>query len=190
MSVSPAEDRVWTGPNILTMCRLFWSIALFVCIGQEWWVAGLVMFVIGAASDWLDGVWARATNQISAFGRVMDPLLDKVLICGAFVYLLPVASAGLMPWMVTLVIGRELLITGIRGFLEQQGKKFGADWSGKLKMILQCAFLLAVLIVLAVGETSWSQLLIQIQVVLMWAMLSMTLYSGLQYAWKAMRMLS
>jgi len=61
-----------------------------------------------------------------------------VMICGAFIYLLPLPESGLLPWMVTVVLAREFLITGIRGYLEQQGRKFGADQWGKWKMGTQC----------------------------------------------------
>ena len=191
MSVSPAEDRILTGPNVLTISRLFWAAALFACIATERWALGLLMFAIAAFSDWFDGVWARWTHQTSAFGRVMDPLIDKVMICGAFIYLLPLPESGLLPWMVTVVLAREFLITGIRGYLEQQGRKFGADQWGKWKMGTQCAYLLAVLLVQSLRDAPitasvWPALQVG-QVVLLWAMLALTIYSGVQYLWKAFR---
>src|SRR5262245_18233664 len=135
-------------PNLLSLARLPLAIVLFVCIVYQFWIVGLIAFVIACVTDWLDGWWARRYGPLSLIGRNLDPLTDKILICGAFIYLLPVPGAGLTPWMVTVVIGRELLVTGIRGMVEASGKKFGADWFGKLKMGLQCAWIITVLLVL------------------------------------------
>ena len=106
----------------------------------------LIVFVVAAVTDWLDGYLARRWNMGTALGRNLDPLVDKVLICGAFIFLLPVGDqrAWLLPWMVTVVVLRELVITGLRSFMETAGAKFGADWLGKLKMGLQCAALIAI----------------------------------------------
>src|SRR5437660_2825027 len=143
-------------PNGLSASRLFLAAGLFVCVSAAAWWTGLAILVVAAVTDWLDGYLARRYNQTSSFGRVLDPLTDKVLICGAFIFLLPVRDAGLEPWMVTVVVARELLITGLRGFLEQRGAVFGADWLGKLKMVRQCADLIAIL--LALGLPEWRSL--------------------------------
>ncbi|VTR97525.1 CDP-alcohol phosphatidyltransferase family protein [Tuwongella immobilis] len=189
------DPGIWTGPNILTLSRLFWAIVLFVCIAYEWWFAGLIVFGIAALSDWLDGVWARRANLVSSFGRNMDPLIDKVLICGAFIYLIPIPDAQIAPWMVAVVVGRELLITGIRGIVEQAGIAFGADRYGKWKMILQCVMLIVFLSVQTFRlEWGWSEIggtLHQwLYIPLVWATIGMTLFSGLQYLWKATVLLS
>src|SRR5438105_538785 len=135
-------------PNQLTAARLVLSVALFGCIAAAWWLVGLVVFVLAAVTDWLDGYLARRLGVAGAFGRQFDPLVDKVLVCGAFIFLLPVPHAGVEAWMVTVVVARELLITGLRGFVESQATRFGADWLGKVKMALQCAALIAILFVL------------------------------------------
>jgi CDP-diacylglycerol--glycerol-3-phosphate 3-phosphatidyltransferase len=182
---------IWTIPNILTLSRLPLSVALFACIAYEQWLGGLIVFGLAALTDWLDGLLARRWNQLSALGRSLDPLIDKVLTGGAFIYLMPVEGAYLLPWMVTVVIGRELLITGIRGIMETQGVKFGADSLGKIKMILQCAVLVATLAVLWLKGFELSMgartALEYIQFVLLYAMLLATIVSGLQYMVKAIR---
>src|SRR5262245_60409492 len=137
-------ESIWTIPNQLTLSRLPLSVLLFACIAQGWWFAAFLTFTLASITDALDGWWARKFNLTSAFGRTFDPLVDKVLVGGAFIYLIPVKEAGMLPWMVTVVIARELLVTGIRGYVEAMGKKFGADWFGKLKMILQCVALLVI----------------------------------------------
>jgi CDP-diacylglycerol---glycerol-3-phosphate 3-phosphatidyltransferase len=186
-------EKVWNVPNALTLSRLPLSVVLFICISYGWWFAALATFVVASLTDWIDGWWARKFNQMSAFGRTFDPLVDKVLVGGAFIYLMPVKEAGLMPWMVTVVIGRELLITGIRGYIEALGKKFGADWFGKLKMILQCVALIAILFVMALRGQSWAREWIEpletVQTAIVWAMLAATIGSGLQYCWKAAKLM-
>src|SRR5207253_8267437 len=116
----------------------------------------------------------------------------KILVCGAFIYLIPVATAGIDLWMVVVVVVRELLVTGIRGMVEAAGKKFGADWFGKLKMGLQCAVLLGVFLIESLRTPEPSDLvafLERAQLVLLWAMLVATVGSGVQYVVKAARLL-
>src|SRR5438105_4069149 len=143
-------------PNLLTASRLLLSIVLFVLIDLQWWLACLIVFAVAAITDWLDGYLARKQGLSSALGRVFDPLVDKVLICGAYIFLLgvPEDRAGLQPWMVTVVVARELIITGLRSFLENRNVSFGADWLGKLKMVLQCAALFAIFV--ALESWKWS----------------------------------
>jgi len=184
-------DRIWTIPNILTLSRLPLAVVLFAFIAKHWWLAGLIVFGIAALTDWLDGLLARRLNQQSAFGRSVDPLIDKVLTGGAFIYLMPVPGAELSEWMVTVVIGRELLITGVRGIMESRGVKFGADALGKIKMILQCVVLVAILAVLWLNTfpltSDTSRGLRVIQVALIYIMLVATVVSGVQYLVKAGR---
>jgi CDP-diacylglycerol--glycerol-3-phosphate 3-phosphatidyltransferase len=184
------RPSVYNLPNGLTLARLVLAVILFACIAWSCWLTGLVVFACAAVTDWLDGYLARKHGLASAFGRNFDPLVDKVLICGAFIFLLPVDGAGLAPWMVTVVVARELIITGLRSFVETQAASFGADWLGKLKMGLQCAALLAILFVLARADAGaapgpWGVL----QAGLTYAMLVATALSGLQYLWRAMLLL-
>jgi CDP-diacylglycerol--glycerol-3-phosphate 3-phosphatidyltransferase len=182
-------DRIWTIPNILTLSRLPLSVALFACIAYQCWLAGLIVFAVAALTDWLDGLLARRLNQMSAFGRSIDPLIDKVLTGGAFIYLMPVKDAELSEWMVTVVVGRELLITGIRGIMETRGVKFGADALGKIKMILQCVVLVAILAVLWLRTFELHPDIVRglriVQIAVIYAMLIATIVSGLQYLIKA-----
>ena len=173
-----------TLPNQLTFLRLVLSIVLFVLIGYGAWLWCLIVFAVAAFTDWLDGYLARKYGWGTTLGRNFDPLVDKVLICGAYIFLLPVPASGLAAWMVVVVVVRELVITGVRSFLEDQGVKFGADWLGKLKMVLQCAALIAMLVYLGLENTGWLWLMRDI---LLYAMLAATALSGLQYLWKFQR---
>src|SRR5436190_767812 len=193
MSAPAPSEPLLHVPNLLSFARIPLAVVLFACVVHEWWLAGLVVFLVACATDWLDGWWARKYGPLTLVGRNLDPLADKVLVCGAFIYLIPVTQAGILPWMVTVVVCRELLVTGIRGMVEAAGKKFGADWFGKLKMGLQCAVLIGVLLIewlkTLPGTADVVAVLGPVQVVLLWAMLAATVGSGLQYLVKAAKLL-
>ncbi len=192
MSV-PAPEPLLNVPNLLSFARVPLAVVLFACIVHELWLAGLVVFLVATATDWLDGWWARKYGPLTLVGRNLDPLADKVLVCGAFIYLIPVDRAGVLPWMVTVVVCRELIVTGIRGMVEAAGKKFGADWFGKLKMGLQCAVLIGALLIrwlaTLAGTSDALAVLEPVQLVLLWLMLAATIGSGVQYMVKAARLL-
>jgi CDP-diacylglycerol--glycerol-3-phosphate 3-phosphatidyltransferase len=188
-----AEPPVFNLPNQLTASRFVLALVLFVLIEWQSWKACLGVFVLASFTDWLDGYLARKQGLMSTLGRNLDPLVDKVLVCGAYIFLLPDGdSAGwLKPWMVTVVVARELVITGLRSFMENIGAKFGADWLGKIKMVLQCAALIAIFVALdAKGagspHVSWIE---PVRDVCLYAMLAVTLFSGLQYLWRAVALL-
>jgi CDP-diacylglycerol--glycerol-3-phosphate 3-phosphatidyltransferase len=193
MATATREPSVLNLPNQLTLSRLVLGVVLFALI--EWgralgdsaagvWIACIVVFAVAAATDWLDGYVARLQGLVTSLGRQLDPLVDKVVVCGAYIFLLPMETrTGLSAWMVTVVVGRELIITGVRNFLESGGARFGADWLGKVKMTLQCATLFAIFVVLALAEPS--ALLVWIRDILLYAMIAATVLSGVQYLWRA-----
>lgn len=134
-------------------------------------LAGAAIFIIAAVTDALDGRLARRWGVVSTFGRVMDPFADKVLVLGAFVMLAGPgftdvprlfveglshskavrfhSVSGVAPWMVVLILGRELLVTSLRGLVESRGGDFSATTSGKLKMVFQCVSAPAILLIVA-----------------------------------------
>ena len=191
-SPPPAHDPLLNVPNLLSLARIPLAVVVFVAVTQHAWLLALAAFVLACVTDWLDGWWARKYGPLTLVGRNLDPLADKILVCGAFIYLIPVRSAGIDPWMVVVVVIRELLVTGIRGMVEAAGKKFGADWFGKLKMGLQCAVLIGVFLIEYLRTPEPSDLLTfleRVQLVLLWAMLVATVGSGVQYVVKAARLL-
>lgn len=173
--------------NLLTLSRLVLAFVLFGLMALEMWTVSLGVFAVAAFTDWLDGYVARRQGLVSSLGRVLDPLVDKVLICGAFVFLLPLGTkeGWLLPWMVTVVIARELIISGLRDQLESMGAAFGADMLGKIKMTLQCAALIAIFVALeAQGRSGIGivpQELALIRDFLIWAMVLATVLSGANY---------
>jgi len=172
-------------PNLVTLSRLVLAVVMFVFIDQKQWSAALFILAVAAFTDWLDGWLARRMKLTSALGRILDPLVDKVWICGAYVFLLPIEGSGLAPWMTTLVIARELIITGLRSFLEGQGASFGADMLGKAKTTAQIAALVAIFAYL-----EWLDPYLAVtRNGLIVLMLALTAASGLQYLWKAFLLL-
>jgi CDP-diacylglycerol--glycerol-3-phosphate 3-phosphatidyltransferase len=176
-------------PNQLTAARFVLALVLFVLIDLGYWGWCLGVFAVAALTDWLDGYLARRQNLTSTLGRNLDPLVDKVLMCGAYIFLVPrgTTEGWLLPWMVTVVVGRELVITSLRSYLEMTGASFGADWLGKLKMGLQCAALAAIFV--ALGSKEWlpdrQHDFGVLRDGLIYAMLAATLLSGAQYLWRA-----
>jgi CDP-diacylglycerol--glycerol-3-phosphate 3-phosphatidyltransferase len=193
-TVTPHRPPVFNLPNQLTASRFVLGIVLFVLIGLESWLWCILVFAAAALTDWLDGYFARKQGLVSTLGRVLDPLVDKVLVGGAYIFLLPLGDrAGLAAWMVTLVMAREMVITGLRSFMENRGATFGADWLGKIKMVLQCATLFAIFAYLELQDLGvspgWYPYLSIVRDVLIYAMLAATALSGLQYLWRAVLLL-
>jgi CDP-diacylglycerol---glycerol-3-phosphate 3-phosphatidyltransferase len=196
-TVSPSRPPVFNLPNQLTAARFILALVLFFIITQQLWLACFVVFALAAFTDWLDGYLARKQGLSSTLGRNLDPLVDKILICGAYIFLLPLGIQGggwLVPWMVTVIVARELIITSLRSFMENRGATFGADWLGKLKMGLQCAALFVIFASLWLRSADASEEILPEGLIgfmesardgLIWAMLAATALSGLQYLWRA-----
>jgi len=175
-------------PNQLTCLRLILAVVMFCLITWEWYLASFVLFVIAAGTDWLDGYFARKYGQVTTLGRILDPFADKVIVCGTFIFLaaVPAMNAvklGLRPWMVVVLVGRELLVTALRSFLEDQGADFSAKMSGKLKMVFQCVAAGACLVYLdypnpATAAPDWVR---WTMIVSIWVAVLSTIYSGLIY---------
>lgn len=152
-------------PNQITFARLVLAVFFFLLLAQyshreprSWMLdAAWIIFVVAAITDYIDGYIARSRKLETPLGRVLDPVVDKVLVCGAFIFFVGpnfVDGAGrnatlVDAWMVVVIIGREILVTGLRGFNESQGKAFGASLHGKLKMWMQCIAVPIVLFLVA-----------------------------------------
>jgi CDP-diacylglycerol--glycerol-3-phosphate 3-phosphatidyltransferase len=182
------KTSIWNLPNLLTLSRFPMAAILFLLIAFKQWPWCLAVFLVAAVTDWLDGFLARKWNMTSALGRSLDPLADKVLTCGAFIFLIPFGwtetDYWMPPWGVAVVVCRELIISTLRGYLESLGAKFGADWLGKVKTVLQFAALIAIFVV-PMTTGGWHDLLAPVRFGLVYGMVLVTIISGLQYLWKA-----
>lgn len=193
-------------PNALTMLRVVLTAAFVALValrpapfpvGSSELDAGLLLacalFVIAAVTDALDGYLARKWKVVSRFGRVMDPFADKVLVLGAFIMLAGPAFttadgtlvSGVQPWMVVVILARELLVTSIRAAMEGEGIDFSAGWAGKAKMILQAIVVPMILVLLAWGAPSRGSPHAWAIEAAVWATVAATVLSGLPYITRA-----
>jgi CDP-diacylglycerol--glycerol-3-phosphate 3-phosphatidyltransferase len=177
--VANPNNSNWNVPNALSSTRLVLAMVVCFLIETGAFFAGMICFLIAASTDWIDGWWARKFNQVTKLGRILDPFVDKIIICGAMIALVGVANSPLRPWMATVVVGRELLVTSLRGMIEGQGGDFSAKWMGKWKMVLQCAAVVAVLLQLMYATPSvylvWTTLF------MVYGAMLLTILSGLEY---------
>ncbi|MEI7700698.1 MAG: CDP-diacylglycerol--glycerol-3-phosphate 3-phosphatidyltransferase [Planctomycetia bacterium] len=170
-------------PNLITSTRLILAFALFglIAAGQNW-ISAALLFIFAASTDALDGYIARRNKQITVLGRILDPFVDKVIVCGTFVFLLEHQAApdsGVRAWMVIIIIGREMFVSSLRGILEKEGKDFSANLSGKLKMVLQCvAVSVSLLSMSPLFPWSWVPLFRDLN---LYMAVAVTLWSGAVY---------
>jgi CDP-diacylglycerol--glycerol-3-phosphate 3-phosphatidyltransferase len=183
-----ARNIVLNVPNQLTGLRLVLSVVLFCLIGLHYYWSAFVVFIVAASTDWLDGYYARKYGQVTVLGRILDPFVDKVIICGTFIYLAAEPGSGIRPWMAVVVTGRELLVTALRSFLEGEGADFSASMSGKLKMGFQCLAVGLSLygLSLASGGAGTIQLARDVAI---WSAVALTVYSGAIYVVSAVRLM-
>ena len=183
------DRRSLNVPNLITLSRLVLSLVLFWMISSgNSWIAAAVVFVVAAATDALDGFIARRYGLVTTLGRILDPFVDKIIICGAFLFLVAKTGSGVNAWMTLIVFSREMFITSLRAFLEQHGRDFSAVWSGKIKMVLQCVAVTASLLSLD-GHFAEQLPFRTLRDVILWATIAVTIYSGVEYTYRAYRML-
>jgi len=184
-------DTLFNIPNQLTIARLVLAVVLFVLMALELFLPALVVFVMAASTDWLDGYIARKYGLITVLGRILDPFADKLVICGTFIFLVAEPRSHVAAWMAVVIVSRELLVTALRSFLEQRGSDFSAAMSGKLKMGLQClaaGWSLTFLWWTADGAepADWLEPGLNAAV---WSAVALTIYSGVAYVLAATRMI-
>ena len=161
-------------PNALTLLRILLVPVLVVALTVETANGELiaaVVFAIAALTDGLDGYIARSRQSITTFGKVMDPVADKLMIAAALISL--VSLEKLAAWVAMVIIAREFAVSGLRIAAGQQGVVMPASGLGKLKTIVQVVAVLA-LIAAADHEAAWVQALV-------YAMVAITVASGADY---------
>jgi CDP-diacylglycerol--glycerol-3-phosphate 3-phosphatidyltransferase len=190
--IAPIDRRSLNLPNLITISRLFLAVIVFALIDyQGYWLTAAGLFVFAATTDALDGYIARKYGLVTTLGRILDPFADKIIVCGSFVFLLGMESKGLDSgvngWMVVIVIAREMFVSSLRGLLEEQGRDFSADWTGKIKMVLQSVAVTASLI--SLSPQFRTPVFIQLRDILLWSAVVLTAYSGAAYLGRMIRML-
>ena len=168
-------------PNKLTILRVilipFFLVALLLGRDdQTLRIVADVIFIVASLTDMLDGKIARKYNLITNFGKFMDPLADKLLVCAALIALI---DLGQIPsWIVIIIISREFVVSGMRLVAASEGIVIAAGWWGKFKTTFQ---MLMIIVMVANLPFTWWYILGQI---LMWIALALTLISMIDYLWK------
>ncbi|MDI6606490.1 MAG: CDP-diacylglycerol--glycerol-3-phosphate 3-phosphatidyltransferase [Candidatus Omnitrophota bacterium] len=180
--------------NRLTMLRIaFTFVFMFFLFCHGLWakVASLVIFLIAALSDFLDGMIAHRKNMVSDFGRLMDPIADKILVLAAFAAFVQLQLID--AWMFMVIVSQEILITSLRLFALNKGKVLSATRSGKHKTVSQMVVIFTILGFVVLKEAmltyftwdpDWEQFFRQGIYFLMLFTVGLTLYSGISYLWE------
>ncbi|CZQ92349.1 MAG: CDP-diacylglycerol--glycerol-3-phosphate 3-phosphatidyltransferase [Trichococcus flocculiformis] len=177
-------------PNKLTALRilmipLFMIITLFpfdwgtlavaqsqIAVNQ---LIGAIIFAIASFTDWLDGYIARRDGLVTNFGKFADPLADKMLVATAMIVLV---GQGLAPsWVVSIIISRELAVTGLRLLLVKEGEVMAAAWPGKIKTATQ----MVAIILLFLDNFPFQAIGIPVADIMLYLCLVFTIYSGVDY---------
>lgn len=172
-------------PNKLTMMRVLlipvFVIALLVPIGISWqkWIA-LAIFIVASLTDLADGKIARKYNLVTNFGKFMDPLADKLLVCAALVCL--VSLERIPAWVVIIIISREFIVSGLRLIAVDQGVVIAASMWGKVKTVFQMTMIILMLADIA-------QLAL-ITAIVMWIALVLTIVSLADYIIKNIHLIN
>src|SRR5688572_11651298 len=165
-------------PNALTGLRLVLAFVFFAMLawyqyaGRGNWLlnSALMIYVIALVTDFLDGYLARRWKVEGAFGRIVDPFVDKILVLGTFIFfagknfIIPDPEfpsshyvvktiTGVAPGIVVILLGRELLVTSLRGAAESSGENFAAAFAGKFKMGFQSGTIMAILLYVNYHDT-------------------------------------
>lgn len=179
--------------NRLTMSRLVLTILFVAALNSSWQygrTAALVLFLLAGITDFVDGEVARRYEWITNFGKLMDPLVDKIMMAAAFISLVPLKAVPV--WVATTVVARDFLITGLRLIASSTGRVLPAERLGKQKTSWQVVTVIFFLALLSVSElryadersTWWSHAWNEAGPILVWITVALTVYSGIGYAWR------
>jgi len=184
-------------PNQLTTARFFLTGIFVVALSTNWsfhFTAGLIVFVIAGVTDYLDGSIARSRNLVTDFGKLMDPLADKIMVAAAFICLVPLHA--IPPWVAILVIAREFLITGLRLLAAGKGTILPSERLGKHKTAWQIITVIFFLLLLSLQEWQSTGIISSTLLdplpflwlygggVIIAITLGLTITSGFRYLWK------
>ncbi|HEY4271150.1 MAG TPA: CDP-diacylglycerol--glycerol-3-phosphate 3-phosphatidyltransferase [Candidatus Udaeobacter sp.] len=179
--------------NRITLSRLALTVLFVVALSSSWHyarTAALVIFLIAGLSDFVDGEIARRYGVITDFGKLMDPLVDKIMVAAAFISLVPLKAVP--AWAATAVVARDFLITGLRLMASAKGRILPAESLGKQKTSWQIVTIVFFLALLSIAELRyadekaiwWVRAWSEAGPVLVWITVALTIYSGVGYAWR------
>jgi CDP-diacylglycerol---glycerol-3-phosphate 3-phosphatidyltransferase len=179
--------------NRITLSRLALTVLFVVSLNSSWQYArttALVIFLIAGLTDFIDGEIARRYGIITNFGKLMDPLVDKIMLAAAFISLVPLKAVP--AWAATTVVARDFLITGLRLMASAKGRILPAESLGKQKTSWQVITVLFFLGLFSASELRfaneesvwWLRAWNQAGPILVWITVALTLYSGVAYTWR------
>ena len=179
--------------NRLTLSRLGLTILFVIALNSSWQygrTTALVIFLIAGLTDFIDGEIARRYGVITNFGKLMDPLVDKIMMAAAFISLVPLRAVP--AWVATTVVARDFLITGLRLMATAKGRVLPAERLGKQKTSWQIVTVIFFLALLAASElryadetsTWWLRAREVAGPILVYFMVALTIYSGIGFAWR------
>ncbi|MEE8575608.1 MAG: CDP-diacylglycerol--glycerol-3-phosphate 3-phosphatidyltransferase [Thermodesulfobacteriota bacterium] len=176
-----SKANFWNLPNKLSLIRIAVSPVLILMLlspGKGLSVAAAIVFIITCLTDWLDGYLARKMDIVTSFGKFLDPLADKLLLMTTLIMMIPL---GRIPaWMVALIIGREMAVTGLRAVASAEGVVIAASFYGKVKMVSQVVAIVPLLLHYTFYGINFHSL----GMVLIWIALILTVWSGVDYFMK------
>ena len=169
-------------PNKLTLGRVI-AVPFFIAAYiLGWYAVALVIFIAASFTDMLDGKIARKRNLVTNFGKIMDPLADKILVYSAFC--LMVGDGTIPSWMLIVILAREFTIAGMRTVAASEGLVIAAAMSGKIKTVLQMVAVPLLMLAAALYNTKLYFYVYILAMIFLWASLIMTVYSGVEYVVK------
>jgi CDP-diacylglycerol--glycerol-3-phosphate 3-phosphatidyltransferase len=162
-------------PNTLTLLRVALIPVFIAFLMTGHYYISAAVFIVASLTDALDGHIARKKNLITNFGKLMDPLADKLLVVSALVCLTVLGKIAF--WMVIVILAREFTITGLRSVAASSGAVLAAGWSGKVKTATQMVAIVLILLL------NWPFRLIGVPMdqIILWLAVVMTVYSGVEY---------
>ena len=179
--------------NRLTLSRLVLTVLFVAALNSSWQygrTTALVIFLIAGLTDFVDGEIARRYGIITNFGKLMDPLVDKIMMAAAFISLVPLRAVP--AWAATAVVARDFLITGLRLMAAAKGRVLPAERLGKQKTSWQIITVIFFLALLAASElryadersTWWLRARNEAGPILVWITVALTIYSGIGFTWR------
>ena len=169
-SLIDRNENIWNVPNLLTMLRMAAVVVFIVLFARGKKNAAMIVFILAAVTDVLDGYIARHYNQVTDFGKFLDPLADKLLVTACMMIF--VGQGRMASWIVFIVIAREFAVTGLRLVAVGNGRVIAAGWSGKIKT--SCT-MVGLILMMAVTGSDTLDLVVSIVI------LVTTVYSGVEY---------
>ena len=191
------QGTIWNLPNILTLLRIAAIPVLVVILTSPSKEAGFfaaLLFAVASVTDWLDGYLARRMGIVTVFGKFLDPIADKLIVMAALIMILPFDHVP--AWMVLVILGREIIITGLRGIASTEGIVIPASDLGKFKTIFQIVAILGLLLHYDYHwffSTDHPYLYVNMHNVGMfylWIATVITIWSGVDYLWKFIRVIA